>query len=85
MIVPVKDEADDDSRYVARACRQYDLSGRPFDHTRYEVLLLCNNCTDEISLRSRGSSHGNIRHLPCTLSNGPFLHIRQMSGMRVGS
>jgi len=46
VIVPVKNEAGTICDTLRALVQQRDLSGHPLDHTRYEVLLLCNNCTD---------------------------------------
>jgi len=46
VIVPVKDEAETICNTLRALAQQCDLYGRPLHHACYEVLLLCNNCTD---------------------------------------
>ena len=53
VIVPAKDEAETIQSTLRALAYQYDLSGNPLDHRRYEVLLLCNNCKDATAFLAR--------------------------------
>ncbi|MBW4474888.1 MAG: glycosyltransferase [Stenomitos rutilans HA7619-LM2] len=46
VIVPVRNEAEMLESTLAALTHQVDLEGRPFDSSRYEVILLANNCSD---------------------------------------
>lgn len=53
VIIPAKDEAASIRGTLHALAKQRDLSGRPLDHARYEVILLCNNCTDDTAYHAR--------------------------------
>lgn len=46
VIVPVRNEAEMLESTLTALTYQVDLEGRPFDPTRYEVIVLANNCSD---------------------------------------
>lgn len=46
VIVPVRNEAEAMESTLTALTHQIDLEGRPLDPTRYEVILLANNCSD---------------------------------------
>lgn len=47
VIVPVQNEAKTLQNTLAALAHQIDLEGRPLDSTRYEIILLANNCSDD--------------------------------------
>ena len=53
VIVPARNEAETIQSTLRALAYQYDARGRPLDHTRYEVLLLCNNSTDASAYLAR--------------------------------
>ncbi|WP_319419378.1 glycosyltransferase [Pleurocapsa sp. FMAR1] len=46
VIVPVRDEADNIEATLLALTNQVDLTGKPLDKNRYEIIVLANNCTD---------------------------------------
>ncbi|MBE9009063.1 glycosyltransferase [Pseudanabaenaceae cyanobacterium LEGE 13415] len=46
VIVPVRNEAAMLPATLTALARQVDLNDQPFDHDRYEIILLANNCED---------------------------------------
>ena len=46
VIVPVRDEAENITATLTALTNQIDLSGKPFDKSRYEIIVLANNCSD---------------------------------------
>ncbi len=53
VIVPAKNEAAGIRATLHALAKQRDLAGRPLDHARYEVILLCNNCADLTAYHAR--------------------------------
>lgn len=53
VVIPVRNEAASLERSLAALAAQSDASRRPFDHRRYELLLLANNCTDRSAAIAR--------------------------------
>lgn len=47
VIVPVRNEAENLESTLTALANQTDLKGRSLDQSRYEILILANNCTDE--------------------------------------
>ena len=46
VIVPVRNEAQHLEATLLALTNQVDLTGKPFDKNRYEIIVLANNCTD---------------------------------------
>ena len=46
VIVPVRDEAENITATLTALTNQMDLTGKPFDKSRYEIIVLANNCSD---------------------------------------
>ena len=46
VIVPVRDEAENITATLTALTNQIDLTGKPFDKSRYEIIVLANNCSD---------------------------------------
>jgi hypothetical protein len=46
VVVPARNEAEHLESALTALAHQTDLQGQPIDSTRYEVILLLNNCTD---------------------------------------
>ncbi|GAC1498743.1 MAG: glycosyltransferase [Chamaesiphon sp.] len=52
-IIPVRNEADRLESTLTALTHQVDLEDRPLDSTRYEVILLANNCSDDSAAIAR--------------------------------
>lgn len=50
VIVPVQNEAETLENTLAALAHQTDLEGRPLDLSRYEIILLANNCSDDAAV-----------------------------------
>ena len=46
VIVPVRNEAENITATLTALTHQIDLTGKPFDKSRYEIIVLANNCSD---------------------------------------
>ena len=46
VIVPVRDEAENITATLTALTNQIDITGKPFDKRRYEIIVLANNCSD---------------------------------------
>lgn len=46
VIVPVRDEAENITATLIALANQTDLTGKPLDKNRYEIIVLANNCSD---------------------------------------
>ena len=46
IIVPVRNEAENITATLTALKDQIDLTGKPFDKSRYEIIVLANNCSD---------------------------------------
>ena len=58
VIVPVQNEAETLESTLAALAHQIDLESCPLDSTRYEIILLANNCSDtSAALAQRFASH----------------------------
>lgn len=53
VIVPVRNEAQTLAATLAALAHQVDLEGQRLDPRRYEIILLCNNCSDDSAARAR--------------------------------
>ena len=53
VIVPVQNEAETLESTLTALAHQVDLVGRPLDSTRYEIILLANNCSDDSAAIAR--------------------------------
>jgi glycosyltransferase involved in cell wall biosynthesis len=47
IVIPVKDEEEYILRNLTSFTKQVDLSGNPFNHEEFEILILANNCSDQ--------------------------------------
>ena len=47
VVVPVRNEAENLETTLQALTEQIDLEGKPFDHNRYEIIVLANNCSDD--------------------------------------
>ena len=46
VVVPIRDEAENITATLTALTNQIDLTGKPFDKSRYEIIVLANNCSD---------------------------------------
>lgn len=53
VVIPVRDEAQSLAATLYALTHQVDCSGQPFDHRRYEIILLVNNCCDDSAAVAR--------------------------------
>ncbi|WAL58222.1 glycosyltransferase [Thermocoleostomius sinensis] len=53
VIVPAQNEAELLEHTLTALAHQVDLRGHPFDPTRYEIILLANNCNDDSAAIAR--------------------------------
>lgn len=60
VIIPVRNEAERLESTLTALAHQIDLAGQPLDPTRYEVILLANNCSDD----SAAIAHRFAAHHP---------------------
>ena len=62
VIVPVRNEAQMLPATLAALANQVDLEGQRLDPRRYEIILLCNNCSDDSAAiaRSEAEQHPNL-------------------------
>lgn len=62
VIVPVRDEAQHLEATLSALTNQVDLTGKPFDKNRYEIIVLANNCTDNSAKIARdfARTHPNL-------------------------
>ncbi len=64
VIVPVRNEAENLESTLAALSHQTDLQGQPFDPTRYEIILLANNCSDDsAAIARRFAGHPITLHI----------------------
>ena len=47
IVIPVRDEAENIVETLESFTRQIDLTGKPLNFERFEILILANNCTDD--------------------------------------
>ncbi|WP_072044905.1 glycosyltransferase [Aliterella atlantica] len=59
VIVPVRNEAETLTATLTALAHQIDLAGKPFAATRYEVILLANNCNDDSAAIARHFAQQN--------------------------
>jgi len=64
VIVPVRNEAENLKTTLTALAHQTDLDGQPFEPTRYEIILLVNNCSDDSAAIAR---HFTKQHSDLTL------------------
>ncbi len=78
VIVPVRNEAATLARTIRALVQQVDLSGRPLDPARFEVIVLANNCTDgsaEVARRV-ARTHPRLRlHVVERTFPAPLAHV----------
>ena len=62
VIVPVRNEAQHLEATLLALTNQVDLTGKPFDKNRYEIIVLANNCTDNSAKIARdfARTHPNL-------------------------
>lgn len=53
IVVPVRDEAEHLVATLNALAHQIDLQGKPLHHSRYEIILLANNCSDDSAAIAR--------------------------------
>jgi hypothetical protein len=53
VVVPVRDEAEHVVATLNALAHQIDLQGKPLHHSRYEIILLANNCCDNSAAIAR--------------------------------
>ncbi len=53
VVVPVRDEAEHLVATLNALAHQIDLQGKPLHHSRYEIILLANNCCDDSAAIAR--------------------------------
>ncbi len=53
VVIPARDEASGIVRTLQALAAQRDLDGSQLDNSRFEILLLCNNCRDETAQIAR--------------------------------
>lgn len=64
VIVPVRNEAENLESTLAALSEQIDLQGQFFDPTRYEIILLANNCSDDsAAIARRFAQHPITLHI----------------------
>lgn len=64
VVLPVRNEAHHLGRALAALAAQRQLDGQAFDATRFEVLLLANNCSDDSAAVARAFAR---RHPACAV------------------
>ena len=78
VIVPVRDEAENITATLTALTHQIDFCGRPFDKSRYEIIVLANNCSDnsaEIVRRFARTHPDLVLHLVEMTIEGDRAHI----------
>ncbi len=70
IIVPVRDEAENIEATLLSLTNQVDLTNKPLDKNRYEIIVLANNCTDNSAevIRHFAQNHSSL-----------ILHIVEMT------
>ena len=64
VIVPARNEAENLESTLAALSQQIDLQGQSFDPTRYEIILLANNCSDDsAAIARRFAKHPITLHI----------------------
>ena len=65
VVVPVRNEAENLEATLQALTDQIDLQGKPFDHNRYEIIVLANNCSDDSANIARrfARTHSIALHL----------------------
>ena len=53
VVVPVRDEARHLTATLQALASQLDLTGRPYEPAKFEILLLANNCNDHSARLAR--------------------------------
>ncbi|MGL6343776.1 MAG: glycosyltransferase [Waterburya sp.] len=63
VIVPVRNEASNLETTLLSLTNQVDLTGKPLDKNRYEIIILANNCSDNSAevARSFAQTQPNLR------------------------
>ncbi|AFZ29339.1 glycosyl transferase family 2 [Gloeocapsa sp. PCC 7428] len=59
VVVPVRDEAEHLVATLNALAHQIDLHGKPLHHSRYEIILLANNCGDDSAAIARKFAQQN--------------------------
>ena len=78
VIVPVRDEAENITATLTALTHQIDLTGKPFDKSRYEIIVLANNCSDnsaEVVRRFARTHPDLVLHLVEMTIEGDRAHI----------
>ena len=78
VIVPVRDEAENITATLTALTNQIDLSGKPFNKSRYEIIVLANNCSDnsaEVVRRFARTHPDLVLHLVEMTIEGDRAHI----------
>lgn len=84
VIVPVRNESELLEKCLLGLANQADLQGQPLDSSRYEIILLANNCTDDsVAIAQRFSAqHPSLKlHIIEQLlppSEAYIGHVRQV-------
>lgn len=78
VIVPVRDEAQNLAATLLALTNQVELTGKPLDKNRYEIIVLANNCLDnsaEIARRFARNHPNLILHVVEITLNSDRAHI----------